>query len=141
MPGEGPGEAEPAASTEWGAPDAAPGGGSAGPPGPARPETRRGLALPREPEVVVSRAAPRSGGRAQRKASRRGAHDPYEADAAAPDFMRPTLSHSACLQSHLPPGERPTSFADGLRRWKTQLRGPGGRAARRAGAPRSEERR
>jgi len=135
VPGEGPGEAEPAASTERGAPDAAPGGGSAGPPGPARPETRRGLALPREPEVVVSRAASRSGGRAQRKASRRGAHDPYEADAAAPDFMRPTLSHSASLQSHLPPGERPTSFADGLRRWKTQLRGPGGRAARRAGAP------
>ena len=87
-----------------------------------------------EDRIIVSRAAPRGGGRAQRKASRRDAHDPYEVDGAAPDFMRPTLSHSASLQSHLLPGERPTSFADGLRRWKTQLRGPGGRAARRAGA-------
>ena len=138
VPGEGPGEAEPATSPERRAPDAVPGGGPAeggtGVSGPARPETRRGLAVPQEPEVVVSRAAPRGGGRAQRKASRRDAHDPYEVDGAAPDFMRPTLSHSASLQSHLLPGERPTSFADGLRRWKTQLRGPGGRAARRAGA-------
>ena len=135
VPGEGLGKAEPATSPSRRAPDAVPGGGptegGVGVSVPARPETRRGLAVPREPEVVVSRAAPRGGGRAQRKASRR---DPHEVDGTAPDFMRPTLSHSASLQSHLLPGERPTSFADGLRRWKTQLRGPGGRGARRAGA-------
>lgn len=124
-----------------------PGHGSVGdsgagelPVGAVRPQTRRGLAVPHEPEVFVVRAASAGhhGGGAQQKASRRARGGPPSAGAGAgagPDFMRPTLSHSASLQSHLGPGERPTSFADSLRRWKTQLRGPRGARRRPAKAP------
>ena len=94
--------------------------------------------MPHEPEVFVVRAASagRNGGGAQQKASRRARGGPPSSGAGAePDFMRPTLSHSASLQSHLAPGERPTSFADGLRRWKTHLRGARGARRRPAKAP------